>query len=95
MDNGEPVDRLNELELVGDLIYANRFLTDEIIVFDPNTGIVAFRLDLTGIIDKQANGLGLNDVLNGIAWDSNSERLYVTGKRWPNLFEITRGSQLR
>ena len=94
-DNGQAVDRLNELELVGNLLYANRFLTDEIIVINPASGEVSFRLDLSGIIDKQANNLGLNDVLNGIAWDAAQDRLYVTGKRWPSLFEITRGARIR
>lgn len=94
-DDGQTVDRLNELEFVSGLLYANRFLTDEIVVIDPTTGIVVFRLDLTGIIDKQAHSLGVNDVLNGIAWDSAQNKLYVTGKRWPQLFEITRGSRIR
>lgn len=87
-DDGQPVDLLNELEFINGLIYANRFTTDEIVVIDPSTGIVRFRIDLTGIIDKQANNLGVNDVLNGIAYDADLNRLFVTGKRWPSLFQI-------
>lgn len=87
-DNGTPVDMLNELEYVNGVILANRFLTDEIVGIDPSTGVVLFRADLTGIIDKQANGLGLNDVLNGIAYDANGDRLFVTGKNWPFLYQI-------
>jgi glutaminyl-peptide cyclotransferase len=87
-DNGEPINLLNELEFINGLIYANRFTLDEIVAIDPDTGVVAFRIDLTGIIDKQANGLGGNDVLNGIAFDALTSRLFVTGKRWPFLYQI-------
>ena len=87
-DDGVPVDRLNELEFIGGLIYANRFNTDEIVAIDPETGQLAFRIDLSGIIDKEANNLGPNDVLNGIAFDALTGRLFVTGKRWPSLFQI-------
>ena len=87
-DDGQEVDLLNELEFIDGLIYANRFTTDEIVAINPSTGVVQFRIDLTGIIDKQANNLGLNDVLNGIAYDPQLNRLFVTGKRWPSLFQI-------
>ncbi len=87
-DNGVEVNLLNELEYVHGLIYANRFTKDEIVAFDPVTGVVEFRINLSGIIDKAANGLGANDVLNGIAYDSAGKRLFVTGKRWPFLYQI-------
>lgn len=87
-DNGTAVDSLNELEYVNGVILANRFLTDEIVAIDPSNGAVLFRADLTGIIDKNAEGLGFNDVLNGIAYDPTQDRLFVTGKRWPFLYEI-------
>lgn len=87
-DDGVPVDRLNELEFIDGLIYANRFNTDQIVAIDPADGRVAFRIDLGGIIDKEANNLGSNDVLNGIAFDALTGRLFVTGKRWPSLFQI-------
>jgi glutamine cyclotransferase len=87
-DDGVEVDALNELEYVNGVILANRFLTDEIVGIDPTTGVVLFRADLTGIIDKQAEGLGFNDVLNGIAYDPGQDRLFVTGKRWPFLYQI-------
>ena len=87
-DNGQPVNLLNELEFINGFVYANRFTTDEIVAIDPATGVVRFRVNLAGIIDKQANGLGVNDVLNGIAYDSAQNRLFVTGKNWPSLFEI-------
>lgn len=87
-DNGVEVNLLNELEYVNGLIYANRFLTDEIVVINPATGVLVSRINLNGIIDKVANGLGGNDVLNGIAFDPATNRLFVTGKRWPSVFEI-------
>ncbi|MCA9777797.1 MAG: glutaminyl-peptide cyclotransferase [Candidatus Eremiobacteraeota bacterium] len=87
-DDGEEVNLLNELEFINGLIYANRFTLDEIVAIDPDTGIVQFRVNLSGIIDKQANNLGLNDVLNGIAYDALTSRLFVTGKRWPFLYQI-------
>lgn len=87
-DNGQPVDLLNELEYVNGVILANRFTTDEIVGIDPPTGVLLFRVNLAGIIDKQAEGLGFNDVLNGIAYDPGQNRIFVTGKRWPFLYEI-------
>lgn len=87
-DNGVEVDQLNELEYLNGVILANRFLTDEIVGIDANTGVVLFRTNLNGIIDKQAAGLGSGDVLNGIAYDAAGDRLFVTGKRWPFLYQI-------
>ena len=87
-DNGQQVNLLNELEFINGLLYANRFTTDEIVAINPNDGVVQFRINLSGIIDKQAFNLGINDVLNGIAYDTSLNRLFVTGKRWPFLYQI-------
>ena len=87
-DNGQEVSRLNELEYVRGYIVANLFMTDEIVAINPTTGVVSFRVDLSGIIDKQAHGLTYEDVLNGIAHDPDDTGLLVTGKRWPNLYHI-------
>ena len=87
-DNGVEVGQLNELEFVRGYILANRFMTDEIVAINPQTGVVAFRINLAGIIDKAANGLGANDVLNGIAFDPNGTGILVTGKNWPYLYHI-------
>lgn len=87
-DNGQEVNLLNELEFINGLLYANRFTTDEIVAINPNTGVIQFRINLAGIIDKQAFNLGANDVLNGIAFDAAQGRLFVTGKRWPFLYQI-------
>jgi glutamine cyclotransferase len=80
------VDDLNELELVKGEIFANVWNHDRIARIDPKTGIVRGWIDLRGILDpKDAVGV---DVLNGIAYDADGDRLFVTGKLWPKLFEI-------
>ncbi|MBX7254002.1 MAG: glutaminyl-peptide cyclotransferase, partial [Candidatus Promineofilum sp.] len=86
-DNNGPVNRLNELEYVDGEIWANIWLTDLIARISPETGDVLGYIDLTGLLDTS----GLTqpvDVLNGIAYDAASGRLFVTGKLWPSLFEI-------
>jgi glutamine cyclotransferase len=82
-----PLDNLNELEFIDGKIWANRYYTDEIVIIDPETGKVEGRINLKGILktsDRKPN----TDVLNGIAWDREKGRIFVTGKRWPKLFEI-------
>lgn len=86
-DNIGPVTRLNELELIGDLVYANIYGTDNIVAFDINTGKVIKRINLTGLLNKHDIKTRV-DVLNGIAWNINTEQLVVTGKWWPKLFCI-------
>lgn len=84
---GRPVEKLNELECIHDEIYANVWETDDIVRISPHTGKVLGRLDLSGIIDKrELHESGA--VLNGIAHDAVGNRLFVTGKLWPKLFEI-------
>ena len=85
-DAGTSVDDLNELEFVKGAIYANVWLTDRIAIIDPETGLVTGWLDLTGLQDR--GGRPGDDVLNGIAYDAEGDRLFVTGKLWPTLFEI-------
>ncbi len=85
--NTGPANSLNELEYINGKIWANRYFTDEIVIIDPETGIVEGRINLKGIL-KTADRKPTTDVLNGIAWDSEGERLFVTGKFWPRLFEI-------
>ena len=86
--DGQPLKDVNELEWVKGEIYANVWMTDEIVRIDPNTGKVTGRVDLTGILDPSLRVPGETDVLNGIAWDAKQDRLFVTGKKWPKLFEI-------
>ncbi|HEX8181148.1 MAG TPA: glutaminyl-peptide cyclotransferase [Pyrinomonadaceae bacterium] len=85
--NGQPVRELNELEYVKGEIYANVWQTDRIMRIDPQTGNVLGVIDLTGLLPA-ADRTTWTDVLNGIAYDEASDRLFVTGKLWPKLFEI-------
>ena len=84
---GAPVDKLNELEYVKGEIYANIWETDDIVRIDPENGKILGRISLSGIIDKKELH-GEDAVLNGIAYDPATDRLFVTGKLWPKLFEI-------
>jgi glutamine cyclotransferase len=84
-DGDRRVERLNELEFVGGKILANVWLTDRIAIIDPVSGQVTGWLDLTGL--GPASQM-TNAVLNGIAYDRDGDRLFVTGKLWPVLFEI-------
>ena len=81
-----PVTNLNELEYIQGEIFANIYKEDTIARIDPQTGQVLGWIDLSGIQDFTTNDV--NDVLNGIAYDEEEDRLFVTGKRWPVLFEI-------
>ncbi|HEV2705856.1 MAG TPA: glutaminyl-peptide cyclotransferase [Pyrinomonadaceae bacterium] len=84
---GQPVRQLNELEYVKGEIYANIWHEERIARIDPQTGKVLGWIDLTGIISRSE----LSDdeaVLNGIAYDEATGRLFVTGKLWPKIFEI-------
>lgn len=83
-----PVTRLNELEYVDGQIWANVWQTDLIARIDPATGEVVGWIDLTGILPDAERPESPDAVLNGIAYDAESGRLFVTGKLWPALFEI-------
>jgi glutamine cyclotransferase len=85
---GRQVTNLNELEYINGEIYANIWQTDLIARISPETGQVLSWIDLTGIISPFERGRGIDNVLNGIAYDADGDRLFVTGKRWPKLFEI-------
>jgi glutaminyl-peptide cyclotransferase len=85
-DQGRPVDRLNELEWVKGEIYANIWQTDRIARIDPATGQVKGWIDLAGLLPAEDRWRA--DVLNGIAYDAKADRLIVTGKLWPRLYEI-------
>jgi len=84
---GQPIDQLNELEYVQGEIFANVWKTDLVMRIDPASGVVTGEIDFTGLLppgDYDAN----TDVLNGIAYDSATDRLFVTGKLWPKLFQV-------
>ncbi len=86
-DNKDKVDSLNELEYINGEIWANIWMTDRIARIDPVSGKVLGYIDLKGILPSSDKGPD-TDVLNGIAYDNTGNRIFVTGKRWPKLFEI-------
>ena len=85
-DNGVAISKLNELEFVKGEILANVWQTSRVARISPKTGDVIGWIDLSGLLDAR-EALG-TDVLNGIAYDAKGDRLFVTGKWWPKLFEI-------
>lgn len=85
---GRPVGRINELEWIEGEVFANLWQTDYIVRINPATGSITGIIDLTELMPDRS-GLDPTDaVLNGIAWDPEGRRLFVTGKNWPKLFEI-------
>jgi glutamine cyclotransferase len=85
--NNKPVTRLNELEWIAGRIWANVWLTDRIVIIDPDSGNVEYYLDMKGLLpatERQRN----TDVLNGIAYDNRNGNIWVTGKRWPWMYRI-------
>ena len=87
-DGATPVDQLNELEFVNGKILANIYQTDRIAQIDPYSGKVTGWINLSGLLKPEERGPD-TEVLNGIAYDAKTDRLFVTGKRWPLLFQIT------
>ncbi|WP_319581808.1 glutaminyl-peptide cyclotransferase [uncultured Pseudodesulfovibrio sp.] len=84
-DDGQPVHWLNELEFVGEWLYANIWKSDRVAIIDVTDGKVQAWLDLSPLRERLSRGCG---VANGIAYDAAGKRLYVTGKNWDQLFEI-------
>lgn len=85
--DGEPVRLLNELEWIEGKIWANVYTTDQIVIIDPRTGEVDGVVDLTGLLPEE-DVTHATDVLNGIAYDAQNKRIFVTGKYWNKLFQI-------
>ena len=86
--NGRPVRQLNELEWIDGEVWANVWQTHYIVRIDPASGRVVGIIDLSGLLPAGTIKDPNDDVLNGIAWDEKTRRLFVTGKNWPSLFEI-------
>ncbi len=86
--DGIPVDQVNELEWVGDEIYANLWHTNTIARINPETGKIVGWIDLSKLYPAAGSGPNNENVLNGIAYDAEKKRLFVTGKLWPKLYEI-------
>lgn len=82
------VNNLNELEYINGTIYANVYTTNIIIQIEPETGRVLSEINLEGILNMYSNPDDKIDYLNGIAWNAQNERLLITGKWWPRIFEI-------
>lgn len=84
--DGAPQERINELECVDDAVYANVWQTDRILRIDPRTGAVTAEIDASGLLGDDERAAA--DVLNGIAYDPEAQRFFITGKLWPKLFEV-------
>ncbi|MCU0379187.1 MAG: glutaminyl-peptide cyclotransferase [Bacteroidales bacterium] len=93
-DNKGRVDNLNELEMIEEELWANIWQTDRIARIDPRTGKVLGYVELGNILPREERSPE-TDVLNGIAWDPVKKRIFVTGKLWPKLYEITVTAQSR
>jgi glutamine cyclotransferase len=85
--HGRPIENLNELEYVNGELYANVWRTEFVLEIDPATGRVLASIDFVGILPP-ADHARDTDVMNGIAYDAKDDRLFVTGKNWPKLFEV-------
>lgn len=86
-DNRGAVGQLNELEIIDGILYANIYTSDKIAQIDPKTGTVLGYIDMAGLLKNSDRSQG-TDVLNGIAYNHETNKIYVTGKRWPKLFEV-------
>lgn len=89
-DDKGPVNNLNEIELIDGLFYINIWQSDPslIVVVDPKTGAVVRRMDLSSLYPYDQRNAEGADVLNGIAWDAQGKRLFITGKKWPKLYQV-------
>jgi glutamine cyclotransferase len=91
--DGRPLERLNELEWIKGEIFANVWQTDTVVRIDPSTGQVRGVIDFSFLLPLDLQSPG-TDVLNGIAYDPARDRLYITGKRWPRMYEVRLKPQL-
>ena len=87
MLHGRPLNLLNELEYIDGKIWANVYTSDMIVIIEPSDGTVEAVIDCSGLLPDRLRTAD-TDVLNGIAYDSATGRIYVTGKNWPRLYEI-------
>lgn len=83
-----PIDNINELEYIDGFVFANVYTHDAIIKINPETGIVVGVMNFTNLLPESERIPGRTDYFNGIAYDSTSKTMFVTGKRWPKMFEI-------
>ena len=85
--NGRPVNQLNELEWIDGKIWANVYMTDMILIINPETGNVEATVDCTGLLPRHLRDQ-YTDVLNGIAYNPDTKKIYFTGKYWKRLYEV-------
>jgi glutamine cyclotransferase len=88
MENNTPMDQVNELEYINGYIYANRYGYDYILKIDPANGRVVGRLDLSSLSRQTRNKYRGSMEMNGIAYDSSADRVFITGKMWPDIYAI-------
>ncbi len=87
-DGNSSVTMLNSLDYINGDVYANVWMTNKIAIINPDTGQVKAWIDLTGLPASVASKTNMNAVLNGIAYDPQGDKLFVTGKDWTNLYQI-------
>ncbi|MBS1664939.1 MAG: glutaminyl-peptide cyclotransferase [Bacteroidetes bacterium] len=87
-DNNGPVSNINELEMIKGYIYANQWQTNYIMKIDPASGKVVGKMNMDNLVGDARNRYPGAEVLNGIAYDSTTDKIYVTGKLWSNIYEI-------
>ncbi|MBO9631690.1 MAG: glutaminyl-peptide cyclotransferase [Chitinophagaceae bacterium] len=88
-DQNGPVNNLNELEYVHGKIFANQWLTNWLLIIDPQTGYVLARIDLSTLQDDADKKLPVKRELNGIAYNATTNRFMITGKKWTEMYEIS------
>ncbi len=89
-ENGSPVYNLNELEYINGFVFANVYQSDLIVKIDPESGHILGKMDFPGLKEKYFPNQITNrtDYFNGIAYDSTTKKIFITGKRWPKMFEL-------
>lgn len=88
VSNAGNTNLLNELEYIDGFIYANVYQTNDIVKIDPESGHVVGKMTFQNLLQDSDKVAGRTDVLNGIAYDSTTKTILITGKRWPKLFEV-------
>nr|WP_294908630.1 glutaminyl-peptide cyclotransferase [uncultured Lacibacter sp.] len=87
-EQGYPIDKLNELEFIKGFLYANIWTTNLIVKIDPASGHVVGKMDMSSLANEAITKNPNADVLNGIAYDSTTDKVYITGKLWPTIYQI-------
>lgn len=87
-DDKGAVNKINELEYIEGKLYANVWETNTIVIIDPKTGAVTGKIDLTNLYPEKTRRVGA-DVLNGIAYDAATKRIFITGKKWPKMYQVS------